>query len=123
MSRAVAAALVGAALVLSGCSGGGGSTVAKSSACPLLAQLAQTGETVAKADVADPEKFDATLHSAVAEYVRTARRLRSALPLGLRADVERILAAAQEYRFADATAARAKIDAYAREKCASRSSA
>ena len=67
--------------------------IAGASACPLLAQLAKTGETVAKADVTDPGKFNATLRSAVDEYVRTARRLRGAVPLGLRADVERLLAA------------------------------
>jgi hypothetical protein len=123
MTRAVATAVVGVALVLSACGGGNGNPLATSGACPLLAQLAKTGETVARADVADPAKFDATLHAAVTEYVRTARRLRSAVPLGLRADVERLLAAAEQYRFADATSARAKIDSYERSKCGSRSSA
>ena len=94
-------------------------SIAATSACPLLAQLAKTGETVARADVADPAKFDATLRSAVTEYVRTAQRLRSAVPLALRADVERLVAAAEQYRFADATTARAALNSYERAKCAS----
>ena len=121
MTRAVAVAVVGMALVASACAGGDAKAIAGASACPLLAQLAKTGETVAKADVTDPGKFNATLRSAVDEYVRTARRLRGAVPLGLRADVERLLAAAEQYRFSDAKTARADIDKYAREKCASKS--
>jgi len=119
MSRAVATAVLGVALALSACGGGNGNSLTTSGACPLLAQLAKTGDTVARADVADPAKFNATLHTAVAEYVRTARRLRSAVPLRLRGDVERILAAAEQYRFADAMSARADIDSYERSKCGS----
>lgn len=117
MSRAVAAAFIGATLVLSACGGGDGKSIATTTACPLLARLAQTGETVARADVSDPVKFDATLRSAVDKYVRTAQELRAVVPLGLRGDVERLVAAAQQYRFADATSARADIDKYARAKC------
>jgi hypothetical protein len=122
MSRAAATAVVGVALALSACGGGGGNSFGATSPCPLLAQLAKTGETVAQADVADPAKFDATLRSAVKEYVRIARRLRSAVPLGLRADVELLVAAAEQYRFSDAATARAKIDSYERSKCESRAS-
>jgi hypothetical protein len=121
MTRAVAVAVVGMALVVSACAGGDPKGIAGESACPLLAQLAKTGDTVAKADVTDPAKFNATLRSAVDDYVRTARQLRGAVPLGLRADVERILAAAEQYRFSDAKTARADIDEYARTKCASKS--
>jgi len=117
MHRALATAAVGVALVLCACSGGDPKAIAVESPCPLLAQLAKTGETVARADVGDPAKFNATLHSAVKEYVRTAKRLRGAVPLGLRADVERVLAAAEQYRFTDATTARANIDSYERTKC------
>jgi hypothetical protein len=122
MSRAVASAVLGATLVLGACSGGSGKSIAVTTACPLLAQLAQTGDTVAQADVADPVKFDTTLHSAVTEYVRTAQRLRPVVPLGLRGDVDRIVAAAEQYRFADAASARADLDKYARAKCDSGSS-
>ena len=118
MHRAIATAAVGVALVLSACTSGDPKALAGTSPCPLLAQLAKTGETVAQADVGDPAKFNATLHSAVKEYVQTARRLRGAVPLGLQADVERVLAAAQQYRFTDATTARANIQKYERTKCA-----
>jgi hypothetical protein len=117
MTRAVAAAVVGATLVLGACSGGSGKSIAATTACPLLAQLARTGETVAQADVGDPVKFDTTLRSAVTQYVRTAQRLRTVVPLGLRGDVERLVAAAEQYRFEDATSARADLDKYARAKC------
>jgi hypothetical protein len=122
MTRAVVIAFVGVALVVSACGGGDGNTPAASGPCPLLAQLAKTGESVSRADVADPAKFDATLRSAVAEYVRIAHRLRAAVPLRLRADVELVAAAAEQYRFSDATTARANIDSYERSKCDSRSS-
>jgi hypothetical protein len=121
MTRAVAIAVVGVAVVVSACSGGDPKSIAGASPCPLLAQLAKTGEKVAQADVKDPAKFNAILRSAVDEYVRTARRLRSAVPLGLRADVERLLAAAEQYRFTDAKTARADLDEYARTECASKS--
>ena len=123
MHRATTTSLsfaVGLALVLAGCSDGGGraaSAAATTSACPLLAQLAATGETVAHADIADPDKFDATLKTAVTDYVRTARRLQAVVPLSLRSDVADLENAARHYRFDDATAARASIDAYARSKC------
>jgi hypothetical protein len=116
MARAVVTAVVGAAFALGACSGGGNS-VAATPACPLFAKLAQTGETVARADVADPVEFDATLHRAVTQYVRTARRLRNAVPGRLRGDVDRLVAAAQQYRFEDALTARVNLDAYAGAKC------
>jgi hypothetical protein len=120
MIRALAAAVLGAALVLSACSGGTAKSAGSTSPCALLAELAQTGDTVARADIADPAKFDATLHAAVNRYVRTAQQLRSTVPARLRGDVERLVAAAQQYRFDDATTARAALDSYERTKCASR---
>lgn len=117
MPRAVATAVVGVALALSACSGGGGSPVAATQTCALLAQLARTGDAVASADVADPAKFDATLRRAVTQYVRTARQLREEVPASLRDDVDRLVAAAQQYRFEDALTARAAIADYAGAKC------
>jgi hypothetical protein len=123
MSRAVAAAVFGVALTLTACSGSSRALPNTGTpACPLLAQLAQTGQTVARADVADPEKFDATLKTAVADYVRIARRLEVVVPLRLRSDVAKLETAAQERRFTDATALRAGIDDYARSKCGSSAS-
>jgi alpha-D-ribose 1-methylphosphonate 5-triphosphate synthase subunit PhnG len=110
---------VGAALVLAGCSGGGGSAspFGDAPACPILVQLAQIGQTVATSDVSDPAAFDATLKEAVADYVRTAKRLRAAVSSRLRADVDRMITAAQQHRFADAATARAAVDRFARSEC------
>ena len=80
MARAVGAVAVGVALILAGCSGGGGSVATRfgdAPACPLLAQLALTGQKVATADVSDPTSFDATLKAAVKKYVSTAKKLRA----------------------------------------------
>jgi hypothetical protein len=125
MSRATVTAVVGMlvvgiAFVLAGCSGGGGgasSPYGKAPACPLLAQLARTGETVARADVSDPTAFNATLEAAVTKYVSTANKLRTAVPEHLRGDVERMISAVQQERFADAVSERAAIDRYARSTC------
>ena len=86
-------------------------------ACPLLAQLALTGQKVATADVSDPTSFDATLKAAVKKYVSTAKKLRAAVPDHLRPDVERMIAAAQHEQFADTTTQRAAIDSYPRSNC------
>ena len=117
MPRAVATAVVGAALAISACSGGGGNPIAATKTCALLAQLARTGEAVASADVADPVKFDATLRRAVGRYVRAARQLRDEVPASLRDDVDRLVAAAQQYRFEDALTARAAIADYTGATC------
>jgi len=117
MFRAVGAGVVVLALALAGCAGGSADAVGASKACPLLADLAQTGQTVARADVSDPAAFDHTIRAATTEYVRSARKLRDAVPKGLRGDVERMIAAVQRRRFADADGARARIDAYARGVC------
>ena len=118
MSWAVVSALVGAAVVLAGCSGGGSaSPYGAAPACPLLAELARTGQTVARADVSDPVAFDAKLRTAVTRYVHTATELRAALPEHLRPDVERMIGAVRARRFADAAKERAAIDTYARSTC------
>ncbi len=65
----------------------------------------------------DPTAFDATLRDATKAYVRTANQLRDAVPDQLKADVGRMIAAARRRRFDDATTARSRIDAYARENC------
>jgi hypothetical protein len=122
MARAVVAAVgmtaVGMAFVLAGCGGGGSANpYGDSPACPLLAQLAETGQTVATADVSDPSAFDTTLRAAVTKYVHTAKQLRTAVPEQLRGDVDRMIAAVREQRFTDAVSERAAIDAYARSTC------
>jgi hypothetical protein len=117
MSRAVATAVVGVVVAISACSGGGGNPIAATKTCALLAQLARTGDAVASADVADPVKFDATLRGAVRQYVRAAGQLRDEVPARLRDDVDRLVAAAQQYRFEDALTARAAIADYAGANC------
>ena len=90
---------------------------AKKPACALLAKLAQTGQTVQNADVSDPTTFQATLQRAAKAYMRTAQQLRVAVPARLTADVDRMIAAVRENKFAEADSARADIDAYARSTC------
>jgi hypothetical protein len=117
MFRAVGAGVVVIALAVGGCAGGSADAVGPSRACPLLADLAQTGQTVARADVSDPAAFDHTIRDATTEYVRTARQLHDAVPPALHPAVERMIAAVERHRFADANGARARIDAYARAVC------
>lgn len=117
MVRAVGAGVVVIALALCACSGGSAGTLGASKACPLLEQLARTGQTVARTDVSDPAAFDQAMRDATTEYVRTARRLRDAVPGALRADVDRMIAAVEQRRFADANAARARVDNYAAAVC------
>src|SRR5262245_52337554 len=119
MSRAAVGGFVVllVAPALAGCSGGSANAYGSSPACPLLAQLAHVGQTVARADVSDPAAFDSTLRDATTQYVRTARRLRAAVPARLRDDVDRLIAAAEQRRFAEADAARAGIDAFADGVC------
>ena len=119
MSRAVVAVVVGVTITLTACSDGGSSAgpFGAAAACPILARLARTGQTVAHANVSDPEAFEATLQTAVANYVRAAQGLRRAVPPRLRDDVDRMIAAAQQRRFSDAADARNTIDAYARSEC------
>ena len=109
-----------AALIFAACSG---SSAAKpfgaAPACPELAQLARTGEAVAHTAVADPAAFDAALNNAVSRYVHVAERLRASVPVRLRPDVDRMIAAARRRRFSDAEAARSQIDDYAQAVCKS----
>ena len=119
MTRAVAGAVVGMALIVGAC--GGGNSAAKpfsnAPACRILAELAVRGESASHIDVADPEAFATNMKRAVAAYVRTARGLRTTVPVNLRDDVDRIIAAAQQHRFTNAKKARADLDAFAREEC------
>jgi hypothetical protein len=116
MPRAVAAGFLVVALALGACSGSD-SPYGAEPACPLLADLVRTGQTVARADVSDPDAFDATLRDATKAYVRTANKLRDAVPENLKGDVARMITAAEQRRFDDATAARSRIDEYARDNC------
>jgi len=116
MSRAVAAGILVVALALGGCRAKDDPYGAEP-ACPLLADLVKTGQTVARADVSDPAAFDATLRDATKDYVATASKLRDAVPANLKGDVERMITAAEQRRFDDARTARSRIDEYARANC------
>ena len=120
MSRAAAVGVLAFTIALCACSSGGTSLTkafGPAPACPLLAKLAQTGQTVAQANVSDPAAFDATLQTAVASYVQTAKGLRAVVPANLRSDVDRMITAVQQHRFADAVTARNAIDDYAQSAC------
>ena len=86
-------------------------------ACPILAELVRTGQTVASADVSDPTAFDQTLRTALSKYVSTARRLREAVPDNLRPSVTLMIDAAERRDFEAAIAARSKLDKFARSNC------
>ena len=108
--------LAAAGVAVAGCSGGG--TASSGSApCSILAELTQTGQTVAAANVSDPDAFDKALRAAVVKYVTTAQRLREAVPESLRPQVTLMIAAVERRNFDAASAARAKIDAYADANC------
>jgi hypothetical protein len=113
----VSVALAATGFMVAGCSGGGKASSSDSAPCSILAELAQTGQTVASANLSDPSAFDKTLRTAVVSYVRTARRLREAVPENLRPQVTLMIAAAEQHSFNDASAARAKIDNYASANC------
>jgi hypothetical protein len=122
MFRAVTVVVVGVAFAgtafVSGCSGGGkAAPYGDAPACPILAELIQTGQTVANADVSDPTVFDKTLRTALAKYVSTARQLREAVPDNLRPSVTLMIDAAERRDFAAAIVARSKLDKYARSNC------
>jgi hypothetical protein len=113
----VSVGLAAAGVAVVGCSGGGKASSSHSAPCSILTELAQTGQTVASADVSDPAAFDRTLRAAVVRYVNTARRLREAVPEDLRPQVTLIIAAVEQHDFNGASAARAKLDNYASANC------
>jgi hypothetical protein len=113
----VSVGLAGGGVAVAGCSGGGKASSSDSAPCSILAELAHAGQTVATADVSDPATFDRTLRVAIVKYVKTARRLREAVPENLRPQVTLIIAAVERHDFTGASAARAKLDHYASANC------
>ena len=122
-ARLVATIVTGAtalALVVVACNGGDGAPDARSSAvCPLLDRLGQAGQTVERADVADPDEFAAALDDAVAQYVSTVSKLRPLVPEELHDDLDRLEAAVRRHDFDAAVAARSALDDYATLQCQS----
>lgn len=118
--RAAAALSLGVAL--SACAGGGGGPGEGGSArdlCALYDRLGETATQVEQADVSDPERFEASLQSAVDQYVASVEDLREVAPDELHEDLDRLGAAAAQFRFDDALDARVSLDEYAAERCSS----
>jgi hypothetical protein len=94
-----------------------GSATTLRSACPRVAELDRTARAVGRADVADPGRFEQTLDTATKHYASTARKLRAAVPTRLQRNVDRLEAAVDQYRFADAATARHTLDDYVARRC------
>jgi hypothetical protein len=111
--------LVLAATVASCSNSGGGKASAPSrpAACAIVAKLDAIADTVARADVNDPDTFNQTLSSAVKEYVSNVRALVVVAPTQLRPDLDRVEADVQQYRFDAARDDSADLDAYAATAC------
>ncbi len=119
-------ALLSVALVVGlapvGCSAGGGGGIggaaAEEAACPLIERMRSAGDLVAEADVADPEAFEKALDDAVADYLSTLDALVDVVPEELANELGTLRASVEQYRFDDATAARAPLDEWAADTCA-----
>jgi hypothetical protein len=118
----VAAAILVAVPVCTGCSergrGSAGGLVGDPQVvCTLIERLDATGKDVAAADVRDPATFDAALDSAVKQYSTVLADLEKVAPSSLRADVQRLQAAVEQYRFADGVEPHAALDTYRTSNC------
>ncbi len=108
------------AVIASGCSTVSGSPSSKPSrapACAFIAKLDAIADSVAHADVHDPDAFNTTFKSAVRDYVANVRQLRAVAPADLSAGLEQVEADVQQYRFDAALTDRAQLDAYAARTC------
>ena len=65
----------------------------------------------------DPDTFDATLQTAVNDYVTNVRQLRAIAPTDLSSSLQRVEADVQQLRFDAAATDRAPLDAYAARTC------
>ena len=105
---------------LAACSGTVGSPLSKpgrAPACTVITRLDQIANSVARADVHDPDTFKATLDSAVREYVKSVRQLRAVAPADLGPGLQRVEADVQQYRFDAALTDRSELDSYAARTC------
>jgi len=96
---------------------GAGSKASTSRACTYIAKLDTIAQTVAQADVSDPDGFKKTLDTAVRDYVANLVELRAAAPADLHASIDRAQADVQQYRFEAAVGDRAPLDVYAQREC------
>jgi hypothetical protein len=109
------------ALTLGSCSKVTGATKSSKpstpAACTYVAKLDAIANTVANADVHDPDGFKKTLDTAVHDYVTDVRKLRAVAPAELSDGLERVEADVQQYRFDAALTDRAELDSYAARTC------
>jgi hypothetical protein len=108
-----------ASIALGACSGGGpfGDGDGGDTTCKLIERLGRSADRVERADINDPDEFDAALSDAVVEYGRIVDDLLDRAPESLQDDLRALRAAAEQYRFADAADARAAVDEYAASEC------
>jgi hypothetical protein len=120
------ALLMAGAFAVAGCSGSGNGSAAdaaavshpdRSAACALVKKLNATGTIVARADVKDPARFDAAMHKAVRQYTDTLDALRRVVPKPLVANVDRLHAAVDQYRFNDGIEDHVALDDFASRNC------
>src|SRR5690242_7982792 len=107
------AGLIVVAVWAAGCSNGTGSKASKDGKplpCTFIAKLDQIANTVATADVHNPDTFKKTLDTAVKEYVSNVRDLRAIAPDDLHAGLTRVEADVQQYRFDAARTDRVAVD-------------
>jgi hypothetical protein len=118
-SRLATAALVALALAASGCSGGGpfGDGDGADTTCKLIERLGRSADRVERADIENPDDFQAALDDAVVEYGRIIDDLLDSAPETLHDDLRALRAAVEQYRFSDAVDARATLDEYAASEC------
>jgi len=114
------AGLIVVGVTAAGCSqvtGSKSSKDGKPQPCTFVAKLDQIADTVATADVHDPDTFKKTLDTAVHDYVENVRSLRALAPVELRSGLTRVEADVQQYRFDAAVTDRGALDAYAARTC------
>jgi hypothetical protein len=87
------------------------------SPCAYIGKLDEIANSVAQADVRDPDGFSKTLKTAVRDYVANVRGLRAVAPADLAHSLDRVQADVQQYRFDAALTDRAAVDAYASRTC------
>jgi hypothetical protein len=120
LRRLRVAGLMVVAVSAAGCSHVTGSKSTKDGKplpCTFITELDQIANTVATADVRNPDTFQKTLDAAVRDYVANVHDLRAIAPQDLRAGLTRVEADVQQYRFDAARTDRVALDAYAARSC------
>jgi hypothetical protein len=114
---AVGAGCTGSSTPRDGLGSAGTNATDTRAACALIQQLQHTADRVTAVPLSDPARSSAALRSAVADYVRTLDSIAVRVPTALRAKVELLRSAVQQYKFADAIDARVPLDDWAADHC------